>query len=169
MHTNPLGVIQDTVVQKFIMMSLSDGVMRELISQDNGMEKCYSITNSFFKAVKKVFPEAWENKTPKTSRLVHSAGIIAMAFVMEYLHNATGASKSSDFVEGIKELKGKTAWTEGYWEFGHDNRRPWNGLQFVPRDYLELGQYLVKVIKTAQKNTNLEYPGERLQNNIKTI
>jgi len=150
MHTNPLGVIQDTVIQKFIMMSLSDGVMRELVSQDNGMEKCYSITNSFFKAVKKVFPEAWENKTPKTSRLVHSAGIIAMAFVMEYLHNATGASKSSDFAEGIKKLKGKTAWTEGYWEFGHDNRRPWNGLQFVPRDYLELGQYLVKVIKTAQ-------------------
>jgi len=155
MHTNQIGVIQDTVMQKFIMLSLSDGVMRELFSQDNGMDKCYLIMNSFFKAVKKVFPEAWEKKTPKTSRLVHSAGIIAMGFVMEHLHNTTGASKSSVFADGLKALKGKTAWTEGYWEFGHDSRRPWNSLQFVPRDYLELGHYLVKIIKTAQ-NANCD-------------
>lgn len=154
MHTNPIGVIQDTVIQKFIMFSLSDGVMRELYSHDNGLDKCYSITNNFFKAVKNVFREAWEGRTPKTSRLVHSAGIIAMGFVMEHLHSATGASKSSDFAEGLITLKGKTAWTEGCWEFGHDNRRPWNGLQFVPRDYLELGQYLVKVIKTAHRIEN---------------
>lgn len=150
MHTNPLGIVQDTVIQKFIMFSLSDGVMRELVSQDNGLDKCYSITNSFFKAVKKVFPEAWEKKTPKTSRLVHSAGIIAMGFVMEYLNNTTGASRSIDFAEGLKKLKGKTAWTEGYWEFGYDSRRQWNSLQFVPRDYLELGHYLVRAIKSAQ-------------------
>jgi hypothetical protein len=30
-----------------------------------------------------------------------------------------------------------TAWTSGTWDFGEGNQRPWNGLPFVPRDYLE--------------------------------
>lgn len=147
MHTNPLGVIQDTVMQKFILLSLSDGVMRELSTSENGLDLCFAITNSYFKAISKVFAEEWHGKTPKTSRLVHSAGIIAMGYVMEYLHSTTGAVRSSEFAEGLKVLKGKTAWTHGIWEFSTGSRRPWNAIQFVPRDYQELAHFLIKTIK----------------------
>lgn len=147
MHTNPLGIIQDTVMQRFIMLSLADGVMRELSTSENGLDRCYAITNSFFKAVSKVFADEWHGKTPKTSRLVHSAGIIAMGYVMEHLHSTTGAVRSSEFAEGLKILKGKTAWTHGFWEFSSDSRRPWNAIQFVPRDYQELAHFLVRTIK----------------------
>ena len=149
MHTNPAGIIQDTVIQRFIMLSLADGIMRELSVGDNGLDRCYSITNSFFKAVSKTFSDEWHGKTPKTSRLVHSAGIIAMGYVMEHLHCTTGATRSSEFAEGLKPLKGKTAWTQGYWEFGPDSRRPWNAIQFVPRDYQELAHFLVRAIKNS--------------------
>lgn len=147
MHTNPTGILQDTVMQKFIMLSLSDGVMRELVTSNDGLERCYAITNSYFKAVSKVFADEWQGKTPKTSRLIHSAGIVAMGYVMEHLHSTTGAAKSAEFIEGLKVLKGKTAWTQGYWEFSPDSRRPWNAIQFVPRDYQELAHYLVRLLK----------------------
>lgn len=147
MHTNPLGIIQDTVMQRFIMLSLADGIMRELSTLENGLDRCYTITNNYFKAISKVFTDEWHGKTPKTSRLVHSAGIIAMGYVMEHLHSTTGAVRSSEFAEGLKVLKGKTAWTHGFWEFSADSRRPWNAIQFVPRDYQELAHFLVRTIK----------------------
>ncbi len=150
MHTNPLGFIQDTAVQKMIMHSLSDGVLRNLIQQENGLDRCYSMINNYFKAIRKVFPDAWNGRTPKTSRLVHSAGIIAMGYVMEYLHSSRGASLTNEFAQGIEMLKGKTSWTDGYWEFGPDNRKPWNAIQFIPRDYMELSQYLIRILKQPQ-------------------
>jgi len=149
MHTNPAGIIQDTVVQKFIMLSLADGVLRELSVGENGLDRCYLLVHRFFKAVSETFAEEWQGKTPKTSRLVHSAGIIAMGYVMEHLHSTTGALKSSEFAAGLNALKNKTAWTQGYWEFSADSRRPWNAIQFVPRDYQELAHYLVRSIKNS--------------------
>lgn len=154
MQTNPLGIIQDTAMQKLIMQSLSDGVLRELSQQENGKNKCYRLINNYFKAVQQAFPEDWEGKSPKTSRLVHSAGIISMGYVMEHLHASTGARDVSEFKQALQWLKNKTSWSSGYWEFGPDNRRPWNSIQFVPRDYLELSQYLLKIIKQAQRSNN---------------
>lgn len=152
MHTNPMGFIQDTVVQKLIMHSLSDGVMREYMQQQEGLEKCYFLVDNFFRAVQKVFPEAWKGKNPKTSRLVHSAGIIAMGYVMEYIHSLTGATQTDEFVSGLALLQGKTSWTDGFWDFGANNRKPWNAIQFVPRDYLELSQHLIRILKQNQVN-----------------
>src|SRR3546814_2969926 len=39
-HTNPAGIIRDTAIQKVIMNSLGDGVMRELIRRNNGRDEC---------------------------------------------------------------------------------------------------------------------------------
>src|SRR3546814_2159274 len=41
-HTNPAGIIRDTAIQKVIMNSLGDGVMRELIRRNNGRDECRS-------------------------------------------------------------------------------------------------------------------------------
>ena len=148
-HTNPNGIIQDTVMQKLIMGSLSDGALRDLSIQEDGMLPCFQLVSNFFHAVQNVFSESWKGHKPKTSRLVHGVGIIAMGYVMEYLYSAHQAFEIADFEPNLKRLKQITAWTSGTWEFGENNRRPWNGLQFIPRDYMELSQFLLRNVKQS--------------------
>ena len=146
-HTNPTGILKDTVIQKIIMNSLSDGALRDLSRYKNAEEKQFTIISEFFSAVQTVFENAWLDHKPKTSRLVHSAGLIAMGFVMEHLVATHNIKDKKEFSKKLQPLKEKCSWTEGFWEFGKDNRRPWNGLQFIPRDYLELTQYLIRVLR----------------------
>ena len=148
-HTNPSGVIQDTVMQKLIMGSLSDGALRDLSKREYGMLPCFQLLSNYFHAVQNVFSEAWKGHKPKTSRLVHGVGIISMGYVMEYLHLARQAFEVADFEPHLERLKEYTAWTTGTWEFGENNRRPWNGLQYIPQDYLELSQFLLRLVKQS--------------------
>ena len=146
-QTNPKGIIRDTVLQRVIMNSLSDGALR-LYADDNKLllNKGVTMMSEFFHAVQHVFADDWVGQTPKTSRLVHGAGIIALGYVMDYLNSVTGATTRDEFVQGLRLLKNKTAWSSGEWDFG-DERRRWNGLQNVPADIRQLSMYLVQVLK----------------------
>lgn len=146
-HTNPTGILQDTVMQKLIMASLSDGALRELAATEDGSERSFQLISNFFAAVQHVFRGAWYGHKPRTSRLIHGVGIMAMGYVMEYLHSALNAYETEEFIPDLKSLQSVTAWTGGTWNFGERNQRPWNGLQFVPRDYMELSQYLLSTLK----------------------
>ena len=143
-QTNPYGVIRDTIVQRVLMNSLSDGALR-LYGNDSKLlrTKGVELISEFFHSVKHVFHDAWNDHTPKTSRLVHGVGVISMGFVMEYLHAATGATKREQFIEPLTALRPMTAWTEGEWEFGPERRR-WNSLQNVSSDWKMLAFYLVR-------------------------
>ncbi|MGN7614135.1 DGQHR domain-containing protein [Magnetococcales bacterium HHB-1] len=147
-HTNPDGVITDTAIQKMIMNSLSDGVCRELIRLPDGKKQCLEAVSNFFAAVQEVFEESWLNQTPRTSRLVHGAGIAAMGYIMEYLVERNNASEKESFMPGLKSLKEITAWTErdGDWRFG-DEVRPWNSLQNISRDIQLLTSFLLRALK----------------------
>jgi DGQHR domain-containing protein len=149
-HTNPTGTLQDTTLQKVIMASLTDGALRELSRLEDGTEHCFQLLSNFFQAVQNVFSEAWVGHNPKTSRLVHSVGIMAMGYAMEHIHATQRAIDVSDFEPTLQTLKGTSAWTSGTWEFGEGNRRPWNSLQFVPRDYMELSQFLIRQLKASR-------------------
>lgn len=146
-HTNPAGVLQDTVMQKLIMASFSDGALRELAATEDGPERSFQLISNFFDAVQTVFQIAWCGHKPRTSRLVHGVGIMAMGYVMEYLHSAQGICAAEDFCPALESLQDITAWISGTWDFGEGNQRPWNGLQFIPRDYMELSQYLLSHLK----------------------
>ena len=146
-HTNPEGVLQDTTFQKIIMNSLKDGCMRQLSGNGENLDACFLILSEYFAAVQVVFEDAWVEHKPKSSRLVHSAGLIAMGYLMEFIHSTTGATRQANFIPVLEKLKPHTAWTSGTWEFSDDNKRPWNGLQFIPRDYMELSQYLIRCLK----------------------
>ncbi len=146
-QTNPKGIIRDTVLQRVVMNSLSDGALR-LYSSDDRLLLEYGVKmiSEFYHAVQHVFVEDWIGRTPKTSRLVHGTGIIALGYVMDFLNGVTGAATRDEFANGLRLLKGKTAWCEGEWEFGVERRR-WNGLQNVPADIRQLSLYLVQVLK----------------------
>jgi DGQHR domain-containing protein len=146
-QTNPKGVIRDTVLQRVIMNSLSDGALRLYSGEDKLLlGQGVTLMSEFYQAVQHVFADDWEGKTPKTSRLIHGTGIIALGYVMDYLNSVTGASTRDDFARDLRLLKGKTAWCEGEWMFGAERRR-WNGLQNVPADVRQLSLYLVQILK----------------------
>jgi len=148
-QTNPKGVIRDTVLQRVIMNSLSDGALR-LYAGDDALllDKGVGLISEYWHAVQAVFAADWDGKTPKNSRLIHGTGIVALGYVMDYLNAITGAETRDEFVRGVRLLKGKTAWSDGEWEFGSERRR-WNGLQNVPADVRQLSLYLLQVIKNA--------------------
>ncbi len=146
-QTNPKGVIRDTVLQRVIMNSLSDGALRLYAGEDRLLlERGVTLISEFYHAVQHIFAEDWIGKTPKTSRLIHGTGIIALGYVMDFLNSVTGAATRDEFAKGLRLLKGKTAWSEGEWAFGTERRR-WNGLQNVPADIRQLSLYLVQVLK----------------------
>jgi len=148
-HTNPYGMIRDTAIQKVIMNSISDGALRLMAREEDFMELAFRLVSNFFLAVQNVFRNDWVGHTPKTSRLLHGAGIVSMGYVMELIHSRNGAEQVRDFEKGLEPLKGKTAWTEGVWHFELDDQRKWDSIQFVPRDIRQLSQYLVSVIRRA--------------------
>jgi DGQHR domain-containing protein len=156
-HTCPEGIIADTVMQKIIMESLTNGVMRELIRRRKGAERCVRLVSNFFEAVKKAFPEAWHGQKPATSRLLHGAGIQAMGDVMEVLAQRAEARSVEQFREGLDCLKGKTAWTSGEWNFDGEIRR-WKSLQNINRDVALLKHYLVGLVKVDQRKRRRAAP-----------
>jgi DGQHR domain-containing protein len=148
-HTNPAGILSDTAMQKFIMNSSSDGVLRELIKEENFEEQAYDIINNFFGAVIKVYKSEWIGMVPRTSRLRHGAGIVALGYVMELLYSSCGSTTVEEFSEGLELIKPYTAWTSGVWQLEDNDTRPWNGVQNTPSDVYLLSKYLVKVTKKA--------------------
>lgn len=154
-HTNPDGVINDAAIQRLIMASLSDGVCRELIRLEDGEERCVRLISNFFAAVQLVFADEWGGRTPKSSRLVHGAGIQAMGYVMEFLHARDGYESPGEFVDGLRPLAKYTAWTKGEWHFGEGERRPWNTIQNLHRDIQLLASYLTRVLKQAERRREL--------------
>jgi hypothetical protein len=142
-------VIADVAVQKLILNSMSDGVLRLYAKEPKRLvQRGGTMISEFFHAVKHTFRDEWEGHTPKTSRLVHGTGIVAMGYVMETLNSATNAWDRDEFAKGLRPLVGKTSWTKGNWDFGTESRS-WNSIQNVPRDVRQLSMYLVQVVKRS--------------------
>jgi DGQHR domain-containing protein len=145
-HTNPRGIIRDTAIQTVIMRSVSDGAIREL-PESKQLSGGYKLLNAFYGAVRQEFSAEWENHTPKTSRLVHGAGIQALGYVMELLVGRDGAQTQDDFARGLSALKGHTAWTTGSWRFSDSEEVPWNKLENTSRQINGLAQHLVSIVR----------------------
>ena len=148
-HTNPSGIIRDTAIQKVIMTSSSDGALREFVGQQDAAERSFQTISEFYDAVKATFPDDWIGHNPKTSRLVHRAGIRAMGYVMDLLWERNGARNKTAFRQGLECLVGKTAWTRGVWRFGEEEVIPWNGIQNIDGQILRLAHYLVGVVRRS--------------------
>jgi DGQHR domain-containing protein len=155
-HTNPAGRIKDTAIQRVIMNSLSDGMMREFLRRNEGgtgAQQCFDLISDFYRAVGMVFPEDWAaTHTARSSRLVHGAGIVAMGYVMEVLALLDGARSPAAFARGLGCLSGRTAWTSGEWDFGDGDRRHWRAIQNVNRDIVTLAQHLIGVVRTDMRH-----------------
>ena len=139
--TNGTGVIADNSILKMTENSLTDGV---LYCYEDIEDQLY-VLKEFWKAVKKVWPDAW-GKPPRLSRLMHGAGVVSMGFVMDTIadrHRKKDTVTARMFEKDLLPLKDLCSWTEGHWDFGKDNKLKWNELQNVPRHIQILSNYLL--------------------------
>ncbi len=155
-HTNPSGIISDTAIQKVIMNSLHDGILREFMRNPDGAEKSFQLISEFYRAASLVFRDAWNGQKPKSSRLVHGAGIVSLGYVMELLALSLGSRTWEDFQKGLAPIVGKTAWTSGTWEFAQGDHRAWNSIQNTPSDITALTHYLLRVLRESLRSSSLQ-------------
>jgi DGQHR domain-containing protein len=148
LHTNPNGSLSSNAVQRVIMNSRSDGALREVFS-GGGESACFELVSDFYGAVIDVFGKAWVGMSPKTSRLIHGVGLVALGYVMDYAWIAESARTRAAFAQVLKRLEGSTAWTSGAWPFPGDHR-PWNRLQNTSADIRLLTDFLLLTLKRTR-------------------
>jgi DGQHR domain-containing protein len=154
LHTNPEGKIANNAVQRVIMTSRSHGALRVLAQSPEGDERCFQLVSDFYRAVQAVFKREWDGMTPKTSRLVHSVGIISMGRVMEVAFQVCQANDFGNFCGVLESIRDKTHWTEGKWHIGNgDNlrERAWNEFQSTHPDIQMLSDHLDRLVRQSYR------------------
>lgn len=150
MHTNPEGIIKDTSLQKVIMNSADAGAIRDYDKAASRMSFSFELLSNFYGAVGDVFASAWNGHTPRTSRLVHGAGIVSLGFVMEALYSRTGRLDRRTFARGLEPIAPLTAWTSGKWTFQDGSVAKWDEIENTHRQIQRLSLHLVGLVKRVQ-------------------
>lgn len=157
--TTPTGVIKDNSILKMLENSLSDGALyryRTPTTGEGDTDAMLSMLKSFWTAVHKVFPEAW-NLPPRKSRLMHGVGVVSLGFVMDAIADRCGdAADAQAFATDLLPLREVCSWTTGTWTFGARHQRRWNDLQNTPRDIQLLTNYLLFEYKARVWNAATE-------------
>lgn len=148
-HTNPAGSISSNAIQRVVMNSRANGAIRDFGREEDCSKQALELVGDFYGAVMDVFPEAWIGMGPRTSRLKHSVGIIALGYAMEMAYAVHGARNRADFREALQCLTvgGLCAWTSGTWVFNREESRPWDKIQNTPPDIRLLSDYLVRLVR----------------------
>lgn len=151
--TTPDGVVKDNSVLRMLENSLSDGCLYHYRNPDTGtgdIEEMLLILKPFWRAVKKVFEEAWD-QPPRRSRLMHGVGIASVGYLMDAITDEYIARSSwpdeSDYVAELGPLSEVCAWTSGFWDLGGGSLRRWNELQNTPKDIQLLTSHLLREYK----------------------
>jgi DGQHR domain-containing protein len=141
-------VVIDTAVINMIKRSLANPTGALALYQDPGApsgdsNKMARLLIEYWSAVKDVFPKAW-GKDPSESRLMHSAGIVAMGDLMDRMTARAPSNRGLKlfFVRELTRIAKHCAWTDGVWP--KINRR-WNEIEYTTRDVKLLSQVLVQL------------------------
>jgi DGQHR domain-containing protein len=150
--TTPEGLIKDNSLLRMIENSLTDGVLFRFRGADesgNDAEGMLAVLFPFWRAVKKVFSDAW-GLPPRRSRLMHGAGVITLGLIMDAIadrHRHTLTPSEEQFAEDLTALKDVCRWTDGYWDFGPGRQRKWNEIQNTSKDIEMLANHLLTQYK----------------------
>lgn len=143
--SGPNGVISDQALLSAIRQNLRPafgGLAAMRTSDGIEAEKVFDALMTYWTAVKEAFPEAWGKDTTQ-SRLMHSAGIKAMASLMDTLVLRTESMTDpwGEIRAALDRLAPHCAWTEGRWPA--DLGLAWNEIQGTPQHITRLTQFLV--------------------------
>ncbi|RTL31980.1 MAG: DGQHR domain-containing protein [Burkholderiales bacterium] len=148
------AVITDTAVISMIKNSMSNplGALAPFKAsgrEGNDIEGMYSVLLTYWNAVRDVFPDAW-GKDPRHSRLMHSAGIIAMGVLMDriFAKLPVGADDLKTVKRELERVSPHCHWTKGQWE---SLGLAWNEIQSTTRDIKKLQDALVRAYAGSAK------------------
>jgi DGQHR domain-containing protein len=152
MPSNSNGIVQDNTLMKMVEASVVDGALSDYKDAEAGgfdVNKALVLLKTFWRAVRTTFPEAW-GRPPKTSRLTHAAGVLALGLVMDACvarHREKGLPSEEVFATELATLAQHCHWTDGAWNFGSGNKRPWNSIQSTPKDVNLLNDHMLALYK----------------------
>lgn len=146
------AVVTDTAIISVIKNSLSNplGVLASFKSdgrEHNGdAQGMYRTLTTYWAAVKATFPESW-GKDPKHSRLMHSAGLLAMGVLMDAIYARLSPDADITLVQReIEKVAPTCRWTEGTWE---TLGLAWNEIQNTPQHVKKLQMALVRAYSAS--------------------
>jgi DGQHR domain-containing protein len=133
-----LSVINDSIRRRGVLFDHCD-TERQRYNYD-GMA---ATMNVFFEGVRRTWPTAWD-ANPKTSRLVHGVGVVALGHVMDRVMREVDAGSpkaASMVVTRLAPLAKRCAWSKGRWPVLNC---AWNELQNTSQDKARLTDFLLK-------------------------
>ena len=130
------SIITDSAIIEMIKNSISTplGVLSQYKSfgtEPSDIDGMYKVLVTYWGAVKKAFPDAWGVPISQ-SRLMHSAGIVAMGTLMDKIMNRAASHKSPEkhIIDSLKHIAPHCHWKSGTWE--HIDMK-WNEIQKTGR------------------------------------
>jgi DGQHR domain-containing protein len=146
-RTTSGAVVTDTALIAVIKNSLSSplGALapfkpmgREGTGDVAGM---YRLLMTYWTAVKACFVDSW-GKDPKQSRLMHSAGLLAMGLLMDAIYARVAPDADVPTVQReVDKVAPMCRWTKGTWE---TLGLAWNEIQNTPQHIKKLQDALVR-------------------------
>lgn len=133
-----LSVINDSIRRRGVLFDYCD-VERKRYNYD-AMAKTMNV---FFEGVRRTWPSAWE-ANPKTSRLVHGVGIVALGHLMDRVMREVDPNSpkaAATVATRLASLARRCAWSKGRWPVLNC---AWNELQNTSQDKARLTDYLLK-------------------------
>ena len=147
------GVVVDSALMTVIKNSLNSPLGALSPYKGGGaladLDNMYKHFLVFWQAVKDAFPDAW-GLPPTRSRLMHSAGIQAMGYLMERLITRTQDSpgQPKEILAALRRIRPRCAWTEGTWE---GLGLGWDEVQSVSRHIRGLADLLIRLDYEASR------------------
>ena len=141
------SLVVDTALITTIRQSINSPLgALSLFKEGDGssdIDAMYRTLCVFWSAVRDEFKDAW-GLPPNQSRLMHSAGIQAMGFLMDRLvpRLSGHGDQSTEIRKALRRIAPHCAWTEGRWE---SLGLAWNQVQNVNRHVRQLADYLVQL------------------------
>lgn len=147
------AVVTDTALVLVIKNSLSNplGALAPFksVGREGGGDVAgmYRLLTTYWTAVKAVFPDSW-GKDPKHSRLMHSAGLLAMGLLMDAIYARLAPDADLATVQReIEKVAPACRWTKGTWEaLG----LAWNEIQNTPPHVKKLQDVLVRAYAASK-------------------
>ncbi len=151
-RANSSAIVTDTALLSTIKHSLSNPLgaltpFKPVGREGSGdVEGMYRTLNTYWLAVKAVFPDSW-GMDPKHSRLMHSAGILAMGVLMDAIYARLAPDSDVKAVQReIEKIAPMCRWTGGTWD---TLGLAWNEIQNTPQHVKKLQTALVRAYATS--------------------
>ncbi len=142
----PAAVLIDSALVEAIKRNLKPpmGALSQYKgTHDSDTDAMYRTLVLYWSAVRQTFPEAW-GKPPTESRLMHSAGILAMGGLMDQIMMRADSSPSpaTEIQESLARLASHCCWIDGTWE---QLGWRWNEVQNIGVHISKLTEHLIRL------------------------